>query len=179
MMLTRGMFHAVTAQDLRELRRAKDGPQRRQLIQEWDERWPDEWRCSTDKSWKFISIALSFQEGAAKRNPQSGLGLGFDLFYEKRLHRAEFYLITLISHEWLVEIVPALEAFDELSYRNLYHSEQVQAEFESHRFRANHGIDPADDQRREYSWRWLQRIRDLLRKALDGGRSAIFSAENC
>lgn len=179
-MLTRGMFHAVTDDDLKQLRRTKDGPLRRDLIVlDWDERWPEEWRCSTDKAWKFIFVALAFQPGPSGGRPEIGLGLGGDMFYGKSLHRANFYVIGLVPNAWLSDIVSALDAIDEEKYRALFYSPQAQADFAGRCFKEVHGIDVTEDRWCTYSWQWLLKVRELFRKAVESGRSVVFSAENC
>lgn len=190
-MLSRGIFHAVTDDDLKRIRSTKDGPKRRELVLEWDEIWPEEFRCSTDKSWRFISVALSYQPGPCggrpdeyrKRRSSDGheivLGLGKDMFHGKSLHKPNFHVIGLVPNEWLPDIVNSLESLDEARYRELYFSAEVQSEFACRCFIENHGIDPTEDQWCDYSWTWLQRIRVLFRKALVSGRSLVFSATNC
>jgi hypothetical protein len=173
------MFHAITDEDLKQMRRTKDGPLRRDLIREWDERWPEEWRCSTDKAWKFISIALAFQPGPGGGRPEIGLGLGGDIFYGKSLHRANFYVIGLVPSAWLPAIVKALEDIDEQKYRGLYFSPEAQGDFAARCFGEVHGIDPTEERWCKYSWTWLQRIRALFRKAMEAGRHLVFSADNC
>jgi hypothetical protein len=178
-MLSRGIFHAVTRDDLKQLRRTKDGPARRNLILQWDEEWPDEWRCSTDKAWKLISVALAFQAGPSEGGPEVGLGLGIDMFYGNCLHRADFYVIGHVPVDWLPEIVNSLEAIDEERYRDLYFSPEVQGDFVGRCFRNVHGIDTTEDRWREYSWKWLEKIKVIFRKARDDGRVLVFSADNC
>ncbi|HZZ80239.1 MAG TPA: DUF1877 family protein [Gemmataceae bacterium] len=178
-MLTRGIFHAITDDDLKELRRTKDGPKRRKLVQEWDERWPLEWRCSTDKAWKFLYIALAFQKGPAGGRPEIGQGLGADMFYGKNLHRANFYVIGHVPHAWLPEIVSFLDGLDVAIYHGLYFSPEAQGRFAACCFPQVHGINATEERWVEYTWNWLQTIRDLFRRALDGKRSLIFNAHNC
>jgi len=178
-MLTRGMFHAVTSDELQQLRRTKDGPMRRNLLMEWDEIWPEEWRCSTDKAWKLICVALAFQPGPSGDRPEIGLGLGADMFYGKTLHKANFFVMGHIPREWLPEIVNALKAIDRQKYHDLYFSTEAQAHFAGCCFLQVHGIDASEDRWCQYSWNWLDKIRVLFCNALDGKRSLVFSAENC
>lgn len=177
-MLSQGKFHAVTSDDLRELRRTKDGPLRRQLITEWDERWPEEWRCSTDKAWRFIYVALAFQPGPGGGGSDIGYGLGADLFFGRSLHRPNFYVIGHVPADWLPQMVGALGAIGEQEYRELFFAPEPQGLFRDICFKQNHGIDPTEDRWRVYSWGWFQTIRELYARALAGGRSLVFSAEN-
>jgi hypothetical protein len=177
-MLTRGVFHAVTDDDLKQLRRTKDGPKRRDLIEQWDERWPKEWRCDTDKSWKFLVAVLAGKPGPT-RSAEFGFGLGSDMFYGQSLHRPNFYVIALVPNEWLIDIVNSLDAIDEERYWVLFHSRGTQSSFSCFSFQVTHGIDTTDDRWRTYSWKWLKKIRSFLRKALKAKRSVVFSAENC
>ena len=178
-MLTRGVFHAVTSDDLKQLRRTKDGPARRRLVRDWFEQMPEEWRAETDKAWKFLFITLAFQAGPSGGNAEIGQGLGADLFYGKSLHRANFYVIGHVLADWLPFTADALDAIDENKFRELYFSHQVQDRFAHVCFQINHGIDPTEDRWREYAWSWLQKIRALLAKAKDDGRSLVFHADNC
>ncbi len=179
-MLTRGEFHAVTAEDLKQLRRTKDGPQRRDLIEmDWGERWPEKWRCSTDKAWKFLHVVFAHQPGPSGGRAHYGLGLGGDMFYGQSLHRANFYVIGLVPNEWLPDILRYLNSLDEQHYRELYFSTDVQRAFAHRRFQEDHGIDTTETRWCDYTWGWLQTMRELFSRSADAGRSLVFSAENC
>ena len=101
------------------------------------------------------------------------------MFYGKSLHRPNFYVIGLVPWEWLLSIRESLTALDEGAFKAIYFSAALQTAFNIRRFYQLHEIDPTEDPWRQYSWLWLQRIRDLLCRAADERRSLVFTAENC
>jgi hypothetical protein len=175
-MLTRGLYLAITDDDLKTLRRTKDGPERRQLLMVWEEEWPDQWWCSTDKSWKILSRVLGYLPGPGEHRPEIGLGLGHDMFYGKSIHRPHFYVVGLIKNDWLPSMVDTLDTLDDQSFRNLYFS--IPADWRRY-FSEYHHVDLLAEGRCEGYWFWLQKIRRFFKNAAATDRHVIFTAFNC
>ena len=177
-MLSRGLYLAIEPDDIKTLRRTKGDVARRNLVAEWEETWPSDWSCDTDKAWKLISRALGHFPGPAGENEHVGLGLGYDMFYAKTLHRAQFYIIGLVSNDWITAVCETTRRIDSAEFREAYFSREVIQDFEPAVFKEVHGFDPIDEERCSYAWHWFDNIQVFFERVNSTDRSVVFTAEN-
>lgn len=166
-MAGRGLYFALTEPELKTLRRAKGDPARRAVIADFEERWPHEWLCETDKAWPHIASVLRGHLLNPRDHPPP-----IELFFCKSLHKAHFYVMQLFDLKQLAAVIHLLKPVDEKLFRALFADEIGRMK------EGLGGIDPFLDLNKvDYAWHWLAKIKGFLPRALEAKRPVIFTAE--
>lgn len=158
--LSRGLFVAVTREELRQLRRRSRDAERRTFVRELEERWSPEWTCGTDKAWRFLWLLLDDPRTSAPK---------VDLFFEKSLHRAQFHVLTLLDGVALDRAARALSDIDGAEVRARF---ETWSAAELHRYLGEVFVPEAS-----YLVHWYERIRAFIPRASRAGRPVLFDAE--
>lgn len=158
---SRGVFFALTGEQLTALLAAEDDDDRRQVLADVEEAWDTEHLAECDKSWDALHRAL----GDGTLTPGAGAyPLDHCVLGPVQLLDDEDDVVSLVTPAAVVDVARALEALTEEGFARLYRT-----------------VVPPDyapeygDEDLGYSWDWFQEIRELYRRAAQEGRAVVFS----
>jgi hypothetical protein len=159
------VFLALAQTELKKLRAAKGDPARRAVAHELSEGRDPTWLCDTDKAWPYIDRALSGNILEPREFPPP-----IELFFKKRLHKAHFYVISLLDLKDLEKVVSLLALVDDKLFRAMFADEVERLH------RQGMTDQYLDLSKIDYAWSWLKRIKEFLPHALRANRSVVFHA---
>jgi hypothetical protein len=162
-----GVHFALTEEDVAALRAIEDEQERLSLLQEEiEERYlapPATYAAESDKSWDAMHRALAdgqlTWDGGAY--PLNHTVLAGELLYTQ-----SDYIMTLKNPAQVRDIAKALRGITEAQFRARYDAID----------RKSYGFDLTDEDF-EYTWRWLQNVRELYVRAANEGRYVLFTAD--
>jgi hypothetical protein len=162
-----GVHFALTDGDVAALRAITDEQERLSLLQEdIEERYlakPGTYAAESDKSWDAMHRALA--DGQLTWDggtyPLNHAVLAGELLYTE-----SDYIMTLKSPEQVRDIAKALGSITEAQFRARYDAIDPKS----------YGFELTDEDF-EYTWRWLQNVRELYQRAAAEGRYVLFTAD--
>jgi hypothetical protein len=162
-MACRGVFFAVTSDQAEALRAAGDDDELMELVSEIEEAWDRDNLAECDKAWDAMHRALTDGEleWGNGEEPLCHCVLGPD-----PLHEGDDYLVSLIAPEKVKEVAAALAEIDKTWFDERYR-EVVPSDY----------APEYGDEDREYTWGWLETVRDLYQKAAARDRWVLFTAD--
>jgi hypothetical protein len=161
-MAYRGVLFAITEDHAEKLRAARgdDGAVLSIVQDEIEEAWDEAHLCQTDKAWDAIHRCLT--DGTLR----DGKGpLGWCILGGEQLHQDEIYVVSLLTPEQVGQVAEALRPLTKEWMRERYFK-----------------IDQADyamrsDEDFEYTWDWLQGVREYYAKTAAEGRWSMFTVD--
>ncbi|MEV4140067.1 YfbM family protein [Dactylosporangium sp. NPDC049742] len=160
----RGVFFALTAAQDGALTATQDDAEVRAFVHAVEAAWDDEWLCETDKAWDAMHRCLG--DGTLDIGYRDGGPLPLTVLGGRHHHEGEEYVVAHVLAADVAQIAEALRTVDETWLRDRYHR-----------------IDPddyqgvLDDDDSEYTWSYLQDVRDFYQRAAVAGRSVIFTVD--
>ena len=162
-----GVHFALTAEDVAALRARDDERERLSFLQEeLEERYmadPKTYAAESDKSWDAMHRALS--DGKLSWDggsfPLNHVVLGGELLYTD-----DDYIMSLKTPEQVQAVAAALEALTETDFRARYD-----------RIDVGSYDGEVGDEDFEYTWSWLQGVRELFTRAAAEKRYVLFTAD--
>jgi hypothetical protein len=143
----------------------RDDADVRAFVAELEDEWDWDWLCEVDKAWDAIHRCLGDGTLELGRRPDGGplelVVLGGGHHYE-----GEDYVVAHVRAGEVTEVAAALAEVGESWLRERYDA-----------------IDPEDyqgaldDEDFNYTWTYLQDIRDFYKRAAAAGRSVIFTVD--
>ena len=162
-----GVHFALTEEDVAALRAIEDEQERLSLMQEdIEERYlakPATYAAESDKSWDAMHRALA--DGQLTWDGGT-YPLNHTVLAGELLYTQSDYVMTLKSPAQVRDIAHALQGITEAEFRARYNAID----------RKSYGFDLTDEDF-EYTWRWLQNVRELYVRAANEGRHVLFTAD--
>lgn len=162
-----GVHFALTADDVAVLEKLEDEERRLEYLQEeLEERYlaePKTYAAESDKSWDAMHRALS--DGQLSWNG-GAYPLNHAVLAGRLLYPQDDYIMSLKTPEQVQAIAAALESLTEAQFRERYDKidrKSYDGELGNEDF--------------EYTWSWLQGVRDLYKVAAAEGRFVLFTAD--
>ncbi|GAA2388938.1 YfbM family protein [Dactylosporangium salmoneum] len=163
-MACRGVLFALTESQDEALVATRDDVEVRAFVADVEGAWDEDWLCEVDKAWDAMHRCLSdgtLRLGRCGGGPLELVVLGGGHHYE-----GEEYVVAHVLADQVPAVAEALDSVDEAWLRERYDV-----------------IDPDDyqgvleDEDFEYTWHYLQEVRDFYKKAAAAGRSVIFTVD--
>jgi hypothetical protein len=126
--------------------------------------WDWDWLCEVDKAWDAMHRCLG--DGTLELDQAGGDPLALAMLGGAHHYEGEEYVVAHVRAAQVTSVAAALEELDEAWLRERYDA-----------------IDPEDydglldDGDFEYTWTYLQDVRNFYRRAADGGRSVVFTVD--
>jgi uncharacterized protein DUF1877 len=162
-----GVHFALTEEDVAALRAIEDEQERLSLLQEdIEERYlakPAIYAAESDKSWDAMHRALA--DGQLTWDGGT-YPLNHTVLAGELLYTQSDYIMTLKNPAQVRDIANALQGITEAQFRARYDAID----------RKSYGFDLTDEDF-EYTWRWLQNVRELYVRAANEGRHVLFTAD--
>ena len=159
-----GVHFALNETDLSRLLAAATDEERKQFVQEEiEQRWDKEHLYESDKAWDAIHRCLT---DGTLRWGNGTYPLNLCILGEKSLYSKDDYIITLVRPAQVPDVALALQQVDQHFIRERYYR-----------------IDPADyglplsEEDLEYTWAYLEWLKDFFAKAAEEGRAVVFTAD--
>ena len=162
-MACRGVYFALSDEDLKKLLKAKDDQERLSILQdEIEQKWDEEWLYEMDKSWDALHRCLTdgslgFNKGA---KPLSLCVLG-----GKQLYSGDDYIVSLKTPSEVADLARALPSITEQDLRKRYFA-----------LPSDYGMN-FDEQDFQYTWDYLSGLPDFFAKAAAAGRHVVFTVD--
>jgi len=162
-MACRGVYFALTTDDVRQLLAADDNESVLAVLETVDRRRDEIWLQTVDKTWDAMHRCLSngtlyYDEGEYPLN-RTVLG-------GKHLYDGDEYVIAYVAPNEVKEVAAALTPIQELEFRRRYDA-----------------IDP-DDYDGEHgdvdfgaTWEYFRHVRDFYARAASAGRAVVFKVD--
>ncbi len=168
-MACRGVFFALTVEELSALNAAASDQARLEIVQEEIEnKWDVANLQEVDKAWEAIHRILSQQSPEVEgiSNDYGSFLLNQVIFGSKQLYSESDYLINLNEPDEVNAIADAIESLDEKWFREQFK-------------RYCSGAYPyaGSEEDEDYSWGWFQSVRDFYVKQRGSGRPVIFTVD--
>jgi hypothetical protein len=163
-MACRGVFFALTAPQDEALVATRDDAEVREFVAEVESAWDWDWLCEADKAWDAMHRCLG--DGTLRLGRNGGGPLELAVLGGGHHYEGEEYLVARVVAAEVAAVAEALAGVDE-SWLRARHD----------------AIDPddyqgvLDDEDFEYTWRYLQDVRDFYQRAAADGRSVIFTVD--
>jgi|SRR5688572_6768559 len=162
-----GVHFALTEEDVAALRAIEDEQERLSLLQEdIEERYlakPATYAAESDKSWDAMHRALA--DGQLTWDGGT-YPLNHTVLAGELLYTQSDYIMTLKNPAQVRDIANALQGITEAQFRARYDAID----------RKSYGFHLTDEDF-EYTWRWLQNVRELYVRAANEGRYVLFTAD--
>jgi hypothetical protein len=151
------VFFALTGSQDEALVATRDDAEVLQFVAEVESAWDWDWLCEVDKAWDAMHRCLgdgTLWLGRHDRGPLELAVLGGGHHYE-----GDDYVVAHVVAADVPAVAEALAGVDESWLRERYEA-----------------VDPGDEDF-DYTWRYLQDVRDFYRRAAADGRSVIFTVD--
>jgi hypothetical protein len=158
------VFFALTKSQDEALVATRDDGEVRAFVADVEGAWDRDWLCEVDKAWDAMHRCLgdgTLRLGRHGSGPLELVVLGGGHHYE-----GEEYVVAHVLADEVVAVAAALDSVDQSWLRERYNA-----------------IDPEDyqgvleDEDFEYTWYYLQDVRDFYKRAAAAGRSVIFTVD--
>jgi len=163
-MACRGVLFALTEPQDEALVATRDDVEVRAFVADIEGAWDRDWLCEVDKAWDAIHRCLS--DGTLRLGRHGGGPLELAVLGGGHHYEGEEYIVAHVLADQVPAVAGALDAVDEAWLRERYDL-----------------IDPNDyqgvleDEDFEYTWHYLQDLREFYKRAAAGGRSVIFTVD--
>lgn len=163
-MACRGVFFALTGSLDEALVATRDDVEVRAFITDVEEAWDEDWLCEVDKAWDAMHRCLS--DGTLRLGRHGGRPLELTVLGGGQHYEGGEYVVAHVLADQVPAVAEALGSVDEAWLRQRYDL-----------------IDPDDyqgvleDEDFEYTWHYLQEVRDFYKRAAAAGRSVIFTVD--
>jgi hypothetical protein len=158
------VFFALTVSQEVALIATRDDAEVGDFVAGLEDEWDWDWLCEVDKAWDALHRCLG--DGTLRLGRQNGNPLELVILGGAQHHEGEEYVVAHVLAAQVVELAAALDEVDEAWLRARYDA-----------------IDPddyqgeLDDQDFEYTWRYLQDVREFYQGAAKAGRSVVFTVD--
>jgi hypothetical protein len=158
------VLFALSASQDAALVATRDDDEVRDFVAEVEGDWDWDWLCEVDKAWDAMHRCLG--DGTLRLGRQSGSPLELVVLGGGHHYEGEEYVVAHVLAEQVAGVAAALDEVDEGWLRARYDA-----------------IDPDDyqgelgDEDFEYTWHYLQDVREFYRRAAEGGRSVVFTVD--
>ncbi len=160
----RGVFFALTASQDEALVATRDDAEVLEFVAEVESAWDWDWLCEADKAWDAMHRCLG--DGTLRLGRNGGGPLELAVLGGGHHYEGEEYLVAHVVAAEVGAVAESLAAVEESWLRTRYDA-----------------IDPddyqgvLDDEDFEYTWRYLQDLRDFYKRAAADGRSVVFTVD--
>lgn len=160
----RGVFFALTGSQDEALVATRDDDEVRDFVAELEGAWDWDWLCEADKAWDAMHRCLG--DGTLRLGRQSGGPLELAVLGGGHHYEGDDYVVAHVVAADVVAVAEALDSVGEAWLRERYDA-----------------IDPADyqgvldDEDFEYTWHYLQDVREFYQRAAAAGRSVVFTVD--
>jgi hypothetical protein len=163
-MAFRGVLFALTELQDAALVTTRDDADVRAFVGELEDAWDWDWLCEVDKAWDAIHRCLA--DGTLALGRQSGHPLELVVLGGGHHYEGDDYVVAHVRADEVTGVAAALAEVSEAWLRERYDA-----------------IDPddyqgvLDDEDFDYTWTYLQDVRDFYKRAAAAGRSVIFTVD--
>jgi hypothetical protein len=157
------VYFALTEAQEVALVATRDDREVRAFVEQVERAWDRDWLCETDKAWDAMHRCLG--DGTLHLIRHGG-PLELTVLGGGHHHEGGEYIVVHVLAAQVVEVAEALRSVDQVWLRERYDA-----------------IDPADyqgvlsDEDFEYTWYYLQAVREFYQRAAVAGRSVIFTVD--
>lgn len=163
MMACRGVFFAITLEKVEALLGAKDDEELKAVLEGIEDAWDEENVAECDKAWDAMHRALT--DGRLEYGNGS-YPLNHCVLGPRELYRGDDYIVFLVEADVVRDVAAALEAVTREWFETRYRTIVPKS------YAPEYG-----EQDLEYTWEWLQGVRDLYRNAATRNRAVIFTVD--
>jgi len=166
----RGVYFALTEDDVKKLIGANGDVEVREVIQEdIEQRWDEQWLQETDKAWDAMHRCLT--DGTLVCKGKSILEkcvLG-----GKQLYRGDDYIFSFLTPDEVKEVYEALKPIEQKWFRKKYFGLKKKFLF----FDLTEYDGPLDEVDFEYTWSYFEDTRKFFEKACKARRAVVFTVD--
>jgi len=153
-----GVFFAIEEDEVLRLKSASDDDELKEIIEEIETEWDEEWIYETDKAWYAMHHALSVSLDAGDKALDAAVLGGMDL------NETDDYYVILKTPAQCAAIAQALSPIGEAEFRAGFNK----IDSSDYSF-------PLTDMDFDYTWGWFEGLADYYKKVALAGRSVIFT----
>ncbi|NMO56952.1 DUF1877 family protein [Actinoplanes sp. TBRC 11911] len=159
-----GVLFALTESQAALLAATRDDAEVRAFVEQVENDWDPDWLCEVDKAWDALHRCLS--DGTLRLGEHGGGVLELAILGGRQHHEADDYIVAHVDADQVAAVAAALSEVDKQWLGERYDQ-----------------IDPddyqalLDDEDFEYTWQYLQDVRDFYKHAAAGGRSVVFTVD--
>ena len=166
----RGVYFALTEDDVKKLMAADGHAAVKEIIQEHiEERWDENWLQETDKAWDAMHRCLTDGTLVCKgKTVLEKCVLG-----GKQLHQGSEYIISFLTPVEVNEVSETLKPIEQAWFREKYFGLRKRFLW----FDLTEYDGPIDEDDFEYTWSYFEQTRKLFEKASRAGRAVIFTVD--
>jgi hypothetical protein len=163
-MAFRGVLFALTGSQEAALVASRHDDEVLRFVDELETAWDWDWLCEVDQAWDAMHRCLS--DGSLALGRRTGRPLELVVLGGGHHHEGEDYVVARVDSAAVVEVAAALDEVDREWLRGRYDA-----------------IDPEDyqgvlgDEDFEYTWRYLQDVREFYRRAATAERAVVFTVD--
>jgi Domain of unknown function (DUF1877) len=163
-MACRGVFFALKDAQEAALIATRDDAEVRAFVADVEAAWDLDWLCETDKAWDAMHRCLG--DGTLRLDQRDGWPLPLTVLGGGHHYEGEEYLVAHVRADDVVAVAAALSAVDEAWLRERYDS-----------IDADDYQGVLDDEDFDYTWYYLQQVREFYNRAAAAGRPVIFTVD--
>ncbi|WP_433220890.1 YfbM family protein [Dactylosporangium sp. CS-047395] len=158
------MLFALTESRDEALVATRDDVEVRAFVADVEGAWDEDWLCEVDKAWDAMHRCLT--DGTLRLGRHGGGPLELAVLGGGQHYEGGEYIVAHILADQVPAVAEALDSVDEAWLRERYDL-----------------IDPDDyqgaleDEDFEYTWHYLQDVRNFYKRAAAVGRSVIFTVD--
>jgi hypothetical protein len=163
-MACRGVLFALTESQAALLAETRNDAEVRGFVSDVESDWDQDWLCEVDKAWDALHRCLG--DGTLRLGRHGGGALELAILGGGHHYEGEEYIVAHVGADQVPAVAAALAELDKEWLTQRYDQ-----------------IDPddyqgvLDDEDLEYTWQYLQDVRDFYKNAAAAGRSAIFTVD--
>ena len=163
-MACRGVLFALTDSQDAALVATRDDDEVLDFVEGVEADWDHDWLCEVDKAWDAMHRCLG--DGTLRLGRHGGGPLELAVLGGGHHHEGEDYIVAHVLADQVPAVAEALEPVTEAWLQERYGA-----------------IDPddyqgvLDDEDFQYTWQYLQEVRDFYKRAAAAGRSVIFTVD--
>ncbi|WP_433383253.1 DUF1877 family protein [Actinoplanes sp. CA-142083] len=163
-MACRGVLFALTESLDAALVATRDDDEVMDFVETVEQEWDRDWLCEVDKAWDAMHRCLS--NGTLELGRHGGGPLELTLLGGGHHHEGEDYIVAHILAGQVPSVASALEPVTEAWLQERY--DTIDAD-------DYQGV--LDDEDFQYTWQYLQEVREFYKRAAAAGRSVIFTVD--
>jgi Domain of unknown function (DUF1877) len=163
-MACRGVLFALTQSQDEALAATRGDAEVRAFVHDVERQWDGDWLCQVDKAWDAMHRCLG--DGTLWLGRRGGGPLELAVLGGGQHYEGTEYIVAHVLADQVPAVAEALVGVEESWLRERYDL-----------------IDPEDyqgvleDEDFEYTWSYLQEVRDFYKRAAAAGRSVIFTVD--
>ncbi len=162
-MACRGVYFAISDEELKRLLNAKDDEQRLSIFQdEIEQKWDEEWLYEMDKSWDALHRCLADGSLGMDNDPKP---LSLCVLGGRQLYSGDDYIISLKTTLEVTDLARALSSISQQDLLKRYFA-----------IAPDYAMD-LNEQDFQYTWDYFSGLPEFLAKAASAGRHVVFTVD--